>query len=132
MATLNYSIGIQVANGPQIAVTRSREIEAFDKLDVPLDPGTDVVVDLQPGAAAKVMMLLIKPSTAAKELTVKVSDGSTDSPELTLEEPQLFVGDSLKLFGVDPTSLKLKNAFPANDATKKATIEIFVARKARV
>jgi hypothetical protein len=135
MATLNYSIGVQVPNGPQISVTRSREIEAFDKLDVQLDPvgpnGADVVVALQPGTASKVVMLLIKPSTPAKELSFKVSDGANDSAELTLEEPQVFVGDSLKLFGLDPTSVKLKNVFPAADATKKATIEIFVGRKAR-
>jgi len=130
MATLNLNIGIQVTNGPQINVNRSREIEAFDKVDVSLAGGATITVDLQPGKADHIALLLIKSSKYDKKITLKLKDTAGASPELTLEEPQVFVNDGGTLFKVDPEQVELKSALGA-DPANKADIEIFVARRAQ-
>jgi hypothetical protein len=130
MATLNLNIGIQVTNGPQINVNRSREIEAFDKVDVSLAGGATVTVDLQPGKADQIALLLIKSSKYDKKITLKLKDSAAESPQLTLEEPQVFVNDGGTLFKVDPAKVELKSAL-GNDPANKADIEIFVARRAQ-
>jgi hypothetical protein len=130
MATLTLNIGIQVTNGPQITVNRSREIEAFDKVDVSLAGGATVTADLQPGTAAQIAVLFITSSKYDKKITLKLK-GGTDSPELTLEEPQVFVNDGATLFTVArPATVELKSTLPA-DPANKADIEIFVARRAQ-
>lgn len=134
MASVTYGMSVQVAGGPQIAVTRSGSTEAYEKVDVTIDPGgagaAAVTVDLQPGSAAQIQMMLIKSSLYGSEITYVASNGTTDSSEIPLTEPQFFLGGALALFGVNPTQLKFKNKHTAGDTTKKAAIEIFVARDA--
>lgn len=136
MAKLSYSIGIQVAPGLQLSVSKPKDVQAYDRIQVTIDPGDaaapEVEVDLQPGVAARVSLLLITSSIYGDELKYKISDGGgTDSPEVALQEPQLFLGPAVTLFGVgNPKLLKLKNTFPAADATKKAAVDVFVARNA--
>ena len=130
MATLSLNIGIQVTNGPQINVNRSREIEAFDKVDVSLAGGASATVDLQPGTADQIALLLIKSSKYDKKITFKLKSAAADSQELTLAEPQAFVNDGTTLFKVDPAKVELKNGLAA-DPGNKADIEIFVARRAQ-
>ena len=60
----------------------------------------------------------------------RLNDGATDSDPVQLDQPQVFVGNAIALFGVAPRTLKVKNTFPAADATKKAQIEVFVGRRA--
>ncbi len=130
MATLTLNIGIQVTNGPQINVNRSREIEAFDKVDVSLAGGGTVTVDLQPGKAEQIALLLITSSKYDKKITLKLK-GGTDSPSLTLEQPHVFVNDGAMLFTVErPATVELKSTL-GNDPANTADIEIFVARRAQ-
>jgi hypothetical protein len=134
MASVSYGISVQVDGGPQIAVTKSRTVEAYEKVDVAIEPGgggaSAVTVDVQPGNAPQVVMMLIRSSVYGPELTYRASDGSTDSAEIALTEPQFFLGAAVGLFGVAPKQLKFKNTFASGDATKKAAIEVFVGRDA--
>lgn len=136
MAKLSYGIGIQVGSSLQLCVSRPKDVQAYDRIQVTLDPGDagcpEVEVDLQPSAAARVSLLLITSTVYGEELTYKISDGTgTDSPVVALLEPQLFLGPAVTLFGVDnPKVLKLKNTLPAANATKNAAVDVFVARNA--
>ena len=48
MAKVNYGYSIQVTGGPQIAQSRATTVQAYDKIDISLDPGaTDVVVSMR-------------------------------------------------------------------------------------
>jgi hypothetical protein len=130
MATLNLNIGIQVTNGPQINLNRSREIEAFDKVDISLAGGATVTVDLQPGTAEQIALLLVKSSKYDKKITLKLK-GTSDSPALTLEEPHVFVNDGATLFTVErPAQVEFTSTL-GNDPANTADIEIFVARRAQ-
>jgi len=131
MATVNYGYSIQVTGGPQIAQARATTVQAYDKIEVSVDPGaTDVVVDVQPGAASQVVLLALSSSLNDDKITYKVADGGGDKGPFKLDAPQLFTGGAVAVFGAPPKTLKFSNAHPANDPTKKAAIEIFVGRDA--
>jgi hypothetical protein len=131
MAKVTFTIGAQITGGPQLSAPRTRDVEGYDKLDILLPPNTaDKTVDLQPGAADKLVLLMIKSDLYGKEITFTVKGGGSESEPLTLEEPHIFINDAVKLFKVDqPTALKFTSTFPAADATKKANIEVLVARR---
>lgn len=133
MTTINWSFNIQVAGGPQIALSKSKSVEAYDKIEVVIDPvgkgGAEKVVDIQPGGAAQVNFLLIK-SNLYTELTYTVSDGTKNSSPIALDEPQVYLGvGAISLLNVAPKSIKFKNE-NTTDSNKKAEIEILVGRDA--
>ena len=134
MATVNLTIGIQAVAGPQLNVARPLEVQAYDKVEVVLAPGganaAETSIDIQPSGAGKLVFLALTSSVLGAEIVYKASDGATDSDPVQLTTPQLYLGNSVSLLKVAPKVLKIKNTFPANDNTKKATIEVFVGRQA--
>ncbi|ASC73011.1 uncharacterized protein XM38_039730 [Halomicronema hongdechloris C2206] len=143
MANLNLTLNVRVVGGPQVSVARTKVIEAYDKIDVVLNPGdTDISVEIQPGAATQVGFLLIKSSLYSQAdpdptITYTVSDGATDFPAvgagLELDDPHIYIGGALAVFGLAPRILRFTNAYaadPANPAINRAMIEIFVGRDA--
>jgi len=128
MATLSWNVNIQVTGSPTItAGTAALPVEATDRLEVLIEAGdTDKVVDIQPGPAAAILVLMIKSTRYGTDLTFKASDGGTDTAAVTLDAPQVFTGASAALFGVDPNQLKFTNS----SVDQPATIEVFVARDA--
>jgi hypothetical protein len=134
MTTLSYSIGIKVTGGPQLGTSQVRPVQAYDRVEVTLKPGgpaaDEVLVDLQPGEAARVGLLFISASLYDKAISLVVTDGAGDSPVIGLTEPLLFTGPAITLFGTDPKALRLKNTLPADDASKSAVIDVFVGRAA--
>ena len=128
MATLSWSLTVQVSGSSSIALSRAPiAVEATDRIQVPIAPGdTDKVVDIQPGAAAALHALLVTSSSYGAHLSFKVSDGTTDSSAVTLDSPQIFSGGSAGLFGVAPRKLKFSNS----STDKAADVDILVARDA--
>jgi len=130
MATVSYGYSIQVTGGPQITNTKLATVDAYDRVEVKLDPGAaDVVVDVQPGATGQVALLAISSSLYAPQITYKVADGSGDKGPYALDAPHFFSDGAVDVFGIAPKTLKFSNALPAG-AANKATIDIFVARDA--
>jgi hypothetical protein len=134
MAQIAYGVTVQIPNGPQIAQTGTRAAEAYDKVELVLEAGgggaPEVVIDLQPAAAAAVSLLLVKSSLYGPEISYKLSDGSNDSPAVALDAPLFLLGGAVALAGIAPKRIKIKNTFAAGDATRKAAIEILVGRDA--
>jgi hypothetical protein len=133
MTNLNAAASFQVPGGPTLAVTATLAIEAYDRIDVTVAPGdADKAVEIQPGAAGRMRLLVIKSSLYDANITYTVSDGTTDSDAVTLDAPQTFMGSgAVGLFGIDPPSiLKFSNDFTGPDPTKEARIEILVGRDA--
>lgn len=129
MANVSWSLSIQVAGGPTVSAREGPiTAEAMDRIDVSIASGeVDKTVDLQPGPASGIHVLLIKSNQYGDgtEITFKVSDGATDGPALTLTGPQFYAGGAVMLLGLDPQSLKFSNA-----SADPAEIEIFIARDA--
>jgi hypothetical protein len=134
MTQMTFGISVQVPNGPQMALTGTQAAEAYDKIELTVDPGggaaPEVNIQIQPGLAAAVTLVLVKSSVYGADITYRLSDGATDSPPVALDAPLLLLGSAVALCGVAPKALKIKNAFPAADATKKAAIEILIGRDA--
>jgi hypothetical protein len=142
MKNLNASASFQIPGGPTLSATASLEIEAYDRIDVTLKPGdSDKTVDIQPGAASQLRLLVIKSSLydAGGDLTYVVSDGlainPNDSDPVNLDAPQIFMGvGAVGLFGIDPPkSVKFTNGLASagpSDTSKDAYIEILVGRDA--
>lgn len=128
MTTINAAASFAVPGGPSLALNSAIVAEAYDKIDVAIAPGDNgKVVNIQPGTAAQLRLLVIKSSFYGTEVTYKASDGTGDSDAVTLDGPQLFVGSgAVALFGVDPKVLKFSNTH----ATQAAQVEILVGRDA--
>jgi hypothetical protein len=131
MMSMNLAMSAQVVGGPRIAETRVIEVGAYDLVKVTLAPpvppatATEATAEIQPGDAGDIEALLIRASQYKAGITYKVSDGSTDTAALTLEQPHLYTRGMIALFGVDPQALKLKNTLAS-----AVDVEVFVGRKA--
>lgn len=136
MANITYRVSIQVDGGPHLVETTQRAVQACEKIDIAIDAGgagaAEVKIDLQPGAANKVMLLCVRSGLYAPELSVIASDGVTDSAKVALTGPLLLNDGAVGLLGIAPKQLKFKNELAAGDPTKRAVIEIFVGRDAVV
>ena len=130
MTTVTWTLTVQVSGGPVLAVSKTLEVEAYDKIDIAVDPAAEHEVELQPGGANQVSLLLIRSDLYDPKLSFKAVDDSGESAAVVLDQPQLYSGGAVKLFGKDPHRLKIKNEFPAGDPSKRATVEILVGRDA--
>lgn len=132
MATINLALNIQVVGGPKVLISKSKSVEAYDKIEVEIQPGTGAqIVQIQPGGEKQVSLMLIKSSLYGSELTYVVNDGTSDSASTTLDEPHLYLGTgAVSLLGSNsPKTIAFTNTHPV-DSDKKATIEILVGRDA--
>ena len=127
MITMNWTLTLQITGSPTIATTSpAATIQAVDRIEAVIAPSdADKVLEVQPGAAAEVRLLLVKSTRYGSDLSFKVSDGTTDSDAVTLDTPQLFSGGAVALFGLAPQQLKFTNT-----GADPATVEIHVARDA--
>jgi hypothetical protein len=137
MATINLTLNVQVASGPQIQITKPKSVEADDKIEVIIKPDNkEQAIQIQPGDANLVSFLLIKSSFYGSELTYIVNDGGSNNNSanaIALDEPHLYLGTgAISVLGVAPKVLKFTNK-PPTDPNKKpqdAAIEILVGRDA--
>jgi hypothetical protein len=128
MAHLSWSINVQVSGGPTISAgVEGETVEATDRVEVSVKAGETKVVDLQPGEAKQIKLLVVKSSQYGKGLKFTVSDDdpekTKDAVEVSLDGPQLFTKGSAGLFGVAPRKVTLINTV----GTEPADVEIFGA-----
>jgi hypothetical protein len=140
MTTVTFSANVQVAGGPQLGFNRSIEVEAYDRIDVTLEPQGStapvaVDVQIQPSLADKVLILALTSTLFDPDIVYQISDGTAagHSADTPLDQPQVFAGGAIKLLGFAPKIIKLTNkiSIPVPpDPTKTARVTIFVGRKA--
>ena len=52
--SINWSLNAQVSGGPKVMASDTKEIEAYDKIEVTIEAdNTDKQVEIQPGGLAK-------------------------------------------------------------------------------
>jgi hypothetical protein len=131
MPDLKTSIKLSLVGGPEWSIEHRQTVDAYDMVEVILDPGTtDRVVELQPGAAARINLFAIQSSLYGPEISFKTSDGGSDSGAIALLGPQVYGNGVAALFSVVPRSIKLSNSHPAADLTKRARVQILIGRDA--
>jgi hypothetical protein len=121
---ISWSVFIDVSAGPKLAAKDLLEVEAYDKIAVRLEAGaTDVDVEIQPGGAGQVSLLMIKSSIYDAGLTYSPDGGATTIP---LDAPLVLIGaGAVSLLADAPQVLRW-----SNETAEVAQIEVFVGRDA--
>lgn len=122
--TINWAVNIDVSAGPKLTASGASELEAYDKVGITLEAGAaDVDVELQPGGAGQVTLLMIKASVYDAAITYSPDGGTTEIP---LDAPLVLIGaGAVGLLAAAPQELQFDNG--TGDPVQ---IEIFVGRDA--
>lgn len=120
-----WSAHFDVSSGPKVTIGNTLEVEAYDKVRVTLDDGTaDERVDLQPGGADEVLLLVVKASSYDPPVTYKPVETTEDS--VSLDAPLVLIGRAaVGLLGSAPRQFRW-----SNDTGAEVDIEILVGRDA--
>jgi len=99
---IKSTMQVEVTGAATIARTHALEVEAYDKIEITVPAGAGGVdVDVQPGGAGQVQLLLITASDYGAGVEYEV-DASGDA--VALDSPQMFVGaGSVGLLGAVQT-----------------------------
>lgn len=127
MASISWGVTVRL-DGREVAAAASQpgDAEAVQHLEVTVPSGGDPhAVELFPGSASSVQLLLLNPRRQGAALSFVAGDGDTESAEVALDVPQVYSGGSVALFGVAPNRLTLRN-----DDDDPVTVDIFLARDA--
>jgi hypothetical protein len=88
--TIIIDIAAAVASGPTIKASRTMVVDAYDKLSVTVPTGaSDLEVDIAPGGAGSVQLLLLTASAYDEALTYRVN---ADATEHALDQPHVLTG----------------------------------------
>jgi hypothetical protein len=121
---IKWAVHIDVAAGPKLSATDVIEVEAYDKVGITLDAGAaDVDVELQPGGAGQVTLLMIKASNYDPAITFSADGGATTVP---LDAPLVLIGTgAVSLLADAPQQLQWDNG-----TADPVQVDIFVGRDA--
>jgi hypothetical protein len=120
--TLNWSFSIEAVQGPRLSGSDALEVDAYDKLSVVLEAGTNIDVQIQPGNAdGRVQLLVIRASAYDTALTFSADAGAT---QFVLDGPVVLVGTGpVRLLAAAPQALRL-----ANGTAAAITVDVLVGR----
>lgn len=125
---INWTLKVQVAEGPRMSVSKSVAVQAYDKINVVIEDGASgQEVQVQPGGEGQVQFLLIGSDYYGADLSYSVNAPEAASEDRTkLDALQLFVGDgAVGLLDSSPETLYFYNGLG-----EAASITILVGRKA--
>jgi hypothetical protein len=122
--TIVVTVNADVASGPKLKESRTLAIDAYDKISVTVPDGTsDLEVDLQPGGAGSIQLLIVKSSVYGADLKYTINADATDH---VLDQPHVLIGaGSVALYGAEPTKLVFDNALGSD-----AQVQVLVGRDA--
>jgi hypothetical protein len=125
---INWTLNVQIPEGPKLSAADSIGIEAYDKLEVVVQKDAEAEdIEIQPGETGQVQFLLIKSDRYGSKLSYSVNAAEADETKrIKLDALQLLIGDgAVKLLGASP-----KKLFFYNKLDQAAAIQILVGRKA--
>lgn len=120
MATISWSLDIEVQNGPKLAGTQVVPVDAYDSTQVTIAPTKDSTIDVQPGT---VSFVAIVADRYTPNLTYVVNGGTA---HIVVDGPQVLSGGAVALLGLgtaSPATLKFTNS-----DTKPVSVQVLVGR----
>jgi hypothetical protein len=128
---ISWKLSVEIQSGPNIVVTNAVQADAYDRIEVKVPDSTAsptaTTVDVQPGAAGKVKLLLIRSSKYGDNLKYKVHDNTT--PERVLNDA-VFLAGSGSLDLLEDTAAPLDKLLVTNTTGQDVVLEIIVGRSA--
>lgn len=125
MHKLQWSLNLQIAGGPRLVAARSIDVDAYDSFNLNVESaGADVEVELQPGGAGQVKVLIITSDHYGSEVTYKVNSSANDP--VVLNQPLILTGEgAVGLLDPTPQSLFFGNGLP-----EPVAVQILIGRDA--
>lgn len=121
--TVKTIVRVEVPGVGTVSDTHAVEqVEAIDKIEVQVPEGGSAAVEVQPGGAGQVKLLLLTTDAYGQQLSYTVDGGVAD---VALDAPVLVVGAAVGLLGAAPQKITFSNA-----AAAAATVRILVGRDA--
>lgn len=132
MATnVSWKLNLEIQSGPKVLITNSVQVDAFDRIEVTVPDTTAsptaTTVDVQPSAAGKVKLLLIRSNRYGDDLTYRVHDNTTDERALN---DAIFLAGTGSLNLLEDPSAPLDKLLITNTTGQDVVIEIIVGRTA--
>ena len=123
---INWTLNVQVVDGPKVPDADTFEVEAYDMIEVEIPDkdtsGGKAIVDVQPSDTG--VRFLLMTAGDYSNLTYEVDSGSAN----TLDAPLLLMGEgAVKLLGATQKQFEF-----TNKGTKAVTVKILVGRDAVV
>ena len=111
MANIKWTLNVQVQDGPKFALADNLEVEAYDHIKVLVPKSGKVTVDVQPGEADRVRILLIKPEmTPGQPLTGLTYQVNGAGRRIPLDNAQFLIGGALSLLTDAPHTMTFTSA----------------------
>src|SRR5258708_431670 len=88
----NATLSVQISGGPAVAVNWQMAAEGMDRVTVTVPRAGNKSVDLQPGAAAKLLLVVLTASAYDATLTYKLDPAGAT---FKLTQPQVISGGDL-------------------------------------
>ena len=129
---ISWKLTFDIQSGPSIIIANAMQVDAYDRIEVKIPNSTAptpaaTTVDVQPGDAGKVKLLLIRSTRYGDDLKYKVHNNTTR--ERVLNDAVFLVGaGSLDLLE-DPTA-PLDKLLVTNKTGQDVVLEIIVGRTA--
>jgi hypothetical protein len=128
---ISWKLNLEIQSGPNIVITNAVQVDAYDRIEVKVPDTTATptatTVDVQPGAAGKVKLLLVRSTKYGDNLKYQVHDNTT---------PERVLNDALFLVGAGGLDLLEESAAPldkllvTNTTGQDVVLEIIVGRTA--
>ena len=134
MATnISWTLNLEVQAGPKVVEAKAIQVDAIDRIEVAVPDTTATPtateIDVQPGAAGKIKLLLIRSTAYGDDLTYQVHDNTAD--ERVLNEA-LFLAGKGSLDLLEDATAPLDKLFVTNTTGQNVVLEIIVGRSAVV
>jgi hypothetical protein len=128
---VSWKLNLDVQSGPKLLVSNTVQVDAYDRIEVsvPDTSGTPTAtsVDIQPGAAGKIKVLLIRSNIYGDNLTYQVHDSTTDERVLN---DALFLASAGGLELLEDAATPLDKLLVTNTTGQDVLLEIIVGRSA--
>ena len=129
--TIRWKLNVEVQGGPKVLESKTVSVEAFDRIEVTVPDTTTTPtpteIAIQPGAAGKIKLLLIRSSVYSDDLIYQVHNTTGD--EFVLNDVVFLTGKGNLDFLEDGTA-PLDKLFVTNTTGANVVIEIIVGRSA--
>lgn len=124
---ISWKLNVQVASGSSYVAANALQVDALDRIEVTVPDSVTTTVNVQPGAAGKTKLLLIRSSKYDANVKYFVHDNTTTQRALT---EALFLVQAGGLELVEDTAAPLDKLVVDNTTGGDVVLEILVGRDA--